>query len=301
MSTDTSTGIPTGLRRRGLVSGAGLGAAALGAMAALGRPSPAAAQAAAPNIDSDILNFALNLEYLEAEYYLRATTGHGIPKDDVTGIGTPGTVTGGRRVPFGTPKLRQAAEEITHDEFDHVLFLRAALGAATVAIPQIDFTTAFNSLAVAAGLGDEFDPFADELSFLLGAFVFEDVGVTAYSGAAPAITDKGYLAAAAGILAVEAYHASELRTLLLEAGLAEATNKIAAARAAVSGTGPGFNTPADDQGVRLNGRVNIVPTDANSIAFARTPQQVLSVVYLGGTTSGGFFPCGVNGAINSAA
>ena len=48
----------------------------------------------------------------------------------------------------------------------------------------------------------------------------------------------------------------------------------------------------------MNGKVNLTPADTNSLAFARTTSQVLSVVYLGGTTGGGFFPNGVNRPIN---
>jgi hypothetical protein len=61
--------------------------------------------------------------------------------------------------------------------------------------------------------------------------------------------------------------------------------------------------PADlDQGIKVRGKANIVPTDDNGIAFSRTPGQVLNIVYLNpaAVTEGGFFPEGVNGEVNTS-
>ena len=284
---------PSGTDRRKLLRNAGLGTA-FAAASGLGLFGNARAQTTAAPTDGDILNFALNLEYLEAEFYLHAVTGSGLAATDVTGVGTAGGVTGGSAVPFKLPAIQQIAAKIAADEQAHVKFLRTALGSAAVARPAIDIYNSFNTLAVAAGLiqaGQTVNPFADDLTFLLAAYVFEDVGVTAYSGAAPLIQSKAYLGAAAGILAVEAYHAATIRTLLFEAQQGKATAAISAVRAAASGA-------ADDQGVVLNGVANITPTDANSLAFSRTTTQVLNIVYLGGASGNyGFFPQGLNGAI----
>ena len=247
--------------------------------------------------DIDTLNFALNLEYLEAQFYSYATTGAGIDAQGVglDGLGTQGVVTvrANSQVPFATPALQQYAREIAADELAHVNFLRTVLGQHAVAQPDIDLLNSFPAAATAAGIanGQAFDPFADEISFLLGAFIFEDVGVTAYHGAAPLVVNKTVLSAAAGILGTEAYHAATVRTKIFEAGAdaQDAAQKISDLRDSLDGDDD------DDQGVAANGVANIVPTDPNGLVFARTVAQVLAIVYFApGATSGGFFPSGVN-------
>jgi Ferritin-like domain len=292
--------------RRRFLRAAGIGAVGVAGVGALGVGAGTAfagsnhGDAAKGPSDAAILNFALNLEYLEAEYYLRGVYGTGLKDSQVTGKGDCGGVTGGRKVKFDTKIGRQYAEEIAGDERAHVNFLRSALGDAKVARPQINLTDAFNAAATAAGLikkGQSFDPFANENNFLLGAFVFEDVGVTAYKGAAPLISNKTYLEAAAGILAVEAYHAGLIRTLLLAKGLAASAGAISDARDSLDGKSD------DDQGiVDGDGDANIVPTDVNGLAFSRTAGSVLNIVYLNPAkvTKGGFFPKGVNGEINTS-
>jgi Ferritin-like domain len=257
--------------------------------------TPAPTTTGAPAItDADILNFALNLEYLEASYYLFAATGSGIPAAN-TGA-SPGTVTGGAAVPFKTPAIQAYAEEIANDELAHVLFLRSALGSAAVDMPAIDLTNSFNAAASAAGIGATFNPFADEDSFLVGAFVFEDVGVTAYHGAASLLTVPADLAAAAGIYATEAYHAGMVRTLIAQLGDPYLTyaNQISTLRATAGG---GNETTLSSS--------SIVAADSNSIAYDRTTDQVLHIVYLspaaGVVTKGGFFPNGLNGTITASA
>ncbi len=249
--------------------------------------------------DAAVLNFALNLEYLEAEFYLRAVTGEGLKDNQIDGVGDIGGVTGGHQVEFNDRLLKANATEIANDERAHVDFLRTALGDAKVARPTIDLDEAFTAAALAAGLikeGERFDAFGSEDNFLLAAFVFEDVGVTAYKGAAPLISNKTFLEAAAGILAVEAYHAGLIRATLQARGAEDATVAISDARDSLDGE-------ADlDQGLELDGEPNIVPTDENAIAFSRSAGQVLNIVYLNAdsVTSGGFFPDGVNGDINAS-
>ena len=301
MTADDMTSTVAEPSRRNLMRSVTRGAAGVAAIGALAGGGIAAttgtARAQSAINDTAILNFALNLEYLEAEYYLRAVTGQGLAASNTTGSGNQGTVTGGSLVPFQLPLIQQFAQNLAVDEQAHVQFLRAALGSSAVAEPSINLQTSFTTLAVAAGLitqGQTFNPFADQVSFLLGAFIFEDVGVTAYGGAIGSITTSAYVTAAAAIQAVEGYHASNVRTLLASIGAGQAVQAISNLRANLSGA-------ADDLGIlQPNGVILTVPTDTNALTFRRTPRQVLNVVYgAQNAASGLFFPNGMNGTITS--
>lgn len=323
--------------RRSLLMGGGA-ALALAAM-------PHAARAAA-NVstfsDNDILNFALNLEYLEANFYYLAafgttintsnstSTAAGAGAQTISGSGTQGAVTvkSGAQVPFTDPRVKAFAIETAIEEGKHVNFLRSTLGSAAVAQPAIDLQNSFNGLASAAGIAGSFDPFASDANFLIGAYIFEDVGVTAYHGAAPLISNtssgKTILLAAAGILGVEAYHAGMIRTLINtldptgSVGYIGYTQKISALRAKLSQAAAGstsnpFDTNPDD--IPLTPGTNMVSlagasvtsttiADAdptNVIAFSRNTTQILNIVTAGNATTsgatakGGFFPNGLNG------
>lgn len=266
-----------------------------------------------PAGDADVLNFALNLEYLEANYYTFAAFGAGLNTTLTSGTGTQGAVVGGRKVPFADASVAAYAFEIAADENAHVQFLRQTLGSSAVAQPAINIdggaTGAFTAAARSAGVvgpTGTFDPYASDETWLLGGMLLSDVGVTAYKGSASLISNKIILEAAAGILAVEAYHSGLLRTLLYRKGLAMPdlrtnTNLISNARDAID------NPVDDDQGigpVTIDGAdaSNIVPSDSNGIVFGRKAGDVLNIAYLnaGAATSGGFFPAGVNGNIRAS-
>ena len=325
------------------------------ALVALAMPSAAKAAVTVTTFtDADILNFALNLEYLEANFYYLAAFGctinapnaaaiaAGAPSGGIgigagtTTTGTAATTGGATAVPFLDARVKSYAIETAIEEGKHVLFLRNALVSAAVAQPAIDVSTvAFTKVANAAGIAGTFNPYSSDAFFLVGAYIFEDVGVTAYHGAAPLITTgstgKTYLQAAAGILAVEAYHAGLIRTTINALdpnnalGYITYTQQISNLRAtlskAVAPTASGnpnmptfpTTTYGDDVPLTINATDSLAGATAlpattianadqtNVIAFSRTTTQVLNIVTGGGAATVGtkatgvFFPSGLNG------
>lgn len=219
-----------------------------------------------PVTDADILNFALNLEYLEANFYTVATIGKTIAEIGIgtSGAGTPGDVTGGHSVQFSNRERYNIAAAIAADEQHHVTLLRTALGSAAVAQPAINLD--------ALGIG-----FGSQSEFLQLARAFEDTGVSAYGGAAPYISNKLYLQTAARILAIEGEHTANIRLQLLADEIDDG----------VVGSLDDVDLPT------LNYRY--FSSNCEGLSVIRSPRQVLDIVFHSkGATSGGFYPNGVN-------
>ncbi len=258
--------------RRNFLRGVGLTATgAAGAAIVAGSLSELHAQGGIT--DFDILNFALNLEYLEAEFYTVGTTGKTIEQlgIGVNGVGTGGPTTGGKQVSFpSTNGLDKIIHELAFDEQQHVKLLRTALGGAAIAKPAINLDA----------LGAAF--YSTYQHFLVLSRAFEDVGVTAYGGAAPLITSKEILATAARIALTEAEHAGNIRLNIALLGLPTAALDALDVLPPPAGT-------------------KYFSVDNNALTMVRTPSQVLAIVYgnsAPGTAKGAFFPNGVNGHIN---
>jgi hypothetical protein len=266
--------------RRSLLRTLGIASAAAGVGVATG--SKALAQSSGPSV-VDVLQFALNLEYLEAEFYTTATMGKTIDEVGIgiNGSGNQGPTTGWAQVNFANSAVftGTVASQIGNDERAHVTLLRTALsnaGVEPIAKPAINLG-ALSSYG--AGFGNE-------VQFLILARIFEDIGVSAYGGAAQlsTVTSSPYIGTAARILAAEAEHVANIRLQVARLGI---------------------KTFALDS-------VDIVPPPSGSNFFSidpssgltaiRTPGQVLYLAYglAANSTGGGFYPNGVNGAINTS-
>jgi hypothetical protein len=266
--------------RRGFLKTLATAAAGVGALSAAA-VCPAQAQT---STEIEVLQFALNLEYLEAEFYTRVVSSKGIEAfgigiDGLANSGNPtsgGTTTGPLGLYFNNASQFDdfsVAYDIANDERQHVALLRSALGSQAIAKPNLNLT------ALGFGFGSQYE-------FTVLARIFEDIGVSAYAGSASLLTTPSVVTTAARILATEAEHVAALRMLILLHGTA--------------------TTPID--GADLipppSGKIQQIfsVNTNNGLVATRTPGEILYLAFGNkeGVTKGGFFPTGVNGAITTS-
>ncbi|KAL0043491.1 hypothetical protein WJX79_006217 [Trebouxia sp. C0005] len=283
-------------------------------------------QAATNYTDVDILSFALNLECLEAEYYSWAAYGESIYSVDPALVVTfplrrlqqctdrdssrtpsGGTDEGGPSTPFAGSVI-DIISEIAENEIAHVRLLRAVLGTRAVTCPALSLTTETFTIAVTAAVDalggtvspstQTFNPYSSVQDFAVGAFIFEDVGVTAYKGAVQNLQATGTDAN------TDLTYVTPGSATVDPLTFTSAVTGINVLRDSLGGTSgasveqPLFRSVTDVGTYSATTGLELFVADSTGDAYGRTPTQVLNILYFDTTMKlvpGGFLPSGVSG------
>ncbi|KAK6913656.1 hypothetical protein RJ641_020977 [Dillenia turbinata] len=265
-----------------------------------------------PTGDVDLLEFPLNLEYLEAEFFLWGALGHGL--DQVAP-----QLTQGGPPPFGArkanldPLTRDVILQFAYQEVGHLRAIKEAVTGFPRPLLNLSAASFANVINHAFGkpLVPPFDPYANSINYLIASYMVPYIGLTGYVGANPKLQAETSKRLVAGLLAVESGQDAVIRGLLYQRALsrvkpygvsvAEFTNKISELRNKLGKGG------VKDEGLIVplvegaEGKVsgNILAGDQNSIAYDRTPEEILRIVYGSGDecVPGGFYPKGADGKI----
>lgn len=268
-----------------------------------------------PQSDVDLLEFPLNLEYLEAEFFCWSALGYGLD-------GIDSSLTGGGPAPVGaqtaalTPFVRDIATQFCYQEVGHLRAIKQNVKG--FPRPLLDISAAnFGKIvetAMNTTLDPPFNPYENSLNFLLASYIIPYVGLTGYVGANPRLLTPQARKLVAGLLGVESAQDAVIRALLYEHGLsrvasygvgvAELTAHISELRNVLGRKGVKDEglVVAPGQGPEGQTVGNIIAGDRFSLAYDRTPEEILGVVYGSGdpAKAGGFFPQGADGRIARA-
>ncbi|KAB1201666.1 Desiccation-related protein PCC13-62 [Morella rubra] len=236
-----------------------------------------------PRSDVDLLEFPLNLEFLEAEFFLYGAFGYGLDK-------VAPKLTQGGPTPTGVrwahldPFTRDVIKQFAYQE-GNTLDLSAA-----------SFAKVADS-AFGSPLHPPFDPGASGLHFLLASYHVPYVGLTGYVRTIPKL--RGLLPE--GYPSIAIYEHSRTKVPPYGITVEEFTNRFSALRDRLGHAGlkdEGLVVPPSLGG---EGRSmgNVLAGDADSVAYDRTPEEILRIVYGGGNehVPDGFYPKGANGRI----
>ncbi|XP_030508310.1 desiccation-related protein PCC13-62-like [Cannabis sativa] len=266
-----------------------------------------------PNSDVDLLEFPLNLEYLEAEFFLFGALGYGLDKV------APNLSKGGPP-PIGAKKAN--LDSLTKDiilqfgwqEVGHLRAIQNTVKGFPRPLLNLSSSSFAQVMDSAFGrkLRPPFDPYANSINFLLASYLVPYVGLTGYVGANPKLKGSTSKRLVGGLLGVESGQDAVIRALLYERAMtkvkpygitvADFTNRISDLRNQLGHGG------LKDEGLVVppfqgaEGRVagNVLAGDRYSLSYGRTPEEILRIVYGGNGDEhvvGGFYPKGANGHI----
>lgn len=265
-----------------------------------------------PQSDVDLLEFPLNLEFLEAEFFLFGALGYGLDRvaPNLTN-GGPSPI-GARRANLDT-LTRDIILQFGWQEVGHLRAIQNTVKGFPRPLLDLSPSSFANVMDLAVGrrLNPPFNPYVNSLNFLLASYLVPYVGLTGYVGTNPKLKSSASKKLVAGLLGVESGQDAVIRTLLYQRALqrvppygitvAEFTNQISELRNRLGSAG------LKDEGLVVpplqgaEGRVagNVLAGDEYSLAYARTPEEILRIVYGSGNEErpGGFYPNGANGRI----
>ncbi|OMP01369.1 desiccation-related protein PCC13-62-like protein [Corchorus olitorius] len=267
---------------------------------------------AVPDSDLDLLEFPLNLEYLEAEFFLYGSLGYGLDR-------VAPNLTMGGPTPIGAtkanldPVVNDIILQFAYQEVGHLRAIKNTVKG--FPRPQLDLSkesfAKTMDKAFRRTLDPPFDPYANSINYLIASYLVPYVGLTGYVGASPKLQGAVSKRLVAGLLGVESGQDAVIRGLLYERAreevlpynitVAEFTNRISKLRNRLGNAGwkdEGLIIPkARGAEGRING--NVLAGDEYSVAFDRSPEEILRIVYGSGDerAPGGFYPKGGDGAI----
>ncbi|KAI3695823.1 hypothetical protein L1987_78825 [Smallanthus sonchifolius] len=265
-----------------------------------------------PKSDINLLEFSLNLEFLEAEYFLFGSMGKGLDtiEPDLADGGPP---------PIGAQRanlsllIKDIITQFGYQEIGH--------------ISADSFATIMND-AFEIPLSPPFDPYANASIILFHA-------TSSLTSASPVTSEQIQNSVAlfqesrykkkvnnssisywfdqlvAGLLGVEAGQDAVIRSLLYERAnekvvpyettVVESTQKISQLRDKLGNSGlkdEGLKVPIE-LGAEKKIQGNVLAGDEDSLAYGRTPKEIPRIVYGTGDehAPGGFYPNGANGVI----
>ncbi|BBN19123.1 hypothetical protein MPTK1_8g08060 [Marchantia polymorpha subsp. ruderalis] len=277
-------------------------------------------------MDKDLIAFALNLEYFEAEFFLNGALGYGLDKQaPMLAAGGPAPI--GPEKAVLDPTAYELVAQMGLQEVGHLRAIKSSIGDTAFPRVQLDISKAVWAKTMDSAfnktLSPPFDAYANSVNYMLASYAIPYVGLTGYTGAAPLLQSAGAKSLVARLLGVESGQDAVIRTWLYERKgemvmpynftVAEATVQISKLRNTLDHEGlevvEGMMVPfeIDDEGLLVPEELgaerqtkgNVLSADEDSLSYQRTPEQILSIVYSSGSpkTPGGFYPLGARGNI----